>query len=171
VPEAMHAFAQQMRPRISGSIEEVDSAERAVVGADVVVSATRYTTPPLPPSLRNAWLKPGALALPIDVDRAWEPAAYKSVSKFVTDRWNMMQASASHGGFPEGLPTLYAELHEVVSGQRRGRERDDERIMVMNEGMPIDDMALGRLIVDRAIELGIGTRVPFIESTAEAYEF
>jgi ornithine cyclodeaminase/alanine dehydrogenase-like protein (mu-crystallin family) len=170
-PEAMHRFADQMRDRVAGAIQEVDSAEQAVVGADVVVSATRFETPPPPPSLRDAWLKAGALALPIDVDRAWEPAAYKGVSKFLTDRWDMMQVAATRGNFPAGLPTLYAELHEVVSGRKPGRERDDERIMAMNEGMPIDDMALGRLVYERAVQAEAGIRVPFVESTADVYSF
>lgn len=169
-PDAMAAFRAQMEPRIGHAIEPMPDAETAVRGADVVVSATKFVTPP-EPTLSASWLRPGALALPIDVASVWEAAVYLRANKFVTDRWDILQSVAAGGHFPEGLPRLHAELHEVVSGAKPGRESDDETIVVMNEGMPIEDMALGRYVCERARAAGLGTRLPFIRDAAELYAF
>jgi ornithine cyclodeaminase/alanine dehydrogenase len=170
VPAATEAFATQMTPRVGWAFERSPTAEAAVRGADVVVSATKFVTPP-EPTLKGDWLKPGALAMPIDVASVWEPPAYLEADKFVTDRWDILQMVAAGGHFPAGLPQLYAELHEIVSGHKAGRETDSETIMVMNEGMPIEDMALGRLALDRAAAAGIGARLPFIGEASDVFAF
>lgn len=169
-PEATEAFAAQMGPRVGMDFVQPPSAEEAVRGADVVVSATKFVTPP-EPTLKGDWLKPGALALPIDVASVWETSAYLKADKFVTDRWDVLTTVAAGGHFPDGLPKLYGELHEIVSGRKPGRESDAETIVVMNEGMPIEDMALGKLAYDRATQSGLGRRLPFIESAEELHAF
>jgi ornithine cyclodeaminase/alanine dehydrogenase-like protein (mu-crystallin family) len=170
VPAAMEAFSAQMKPRLGWEFEQAPTAEAAVRDADLVVSATKFVTPP-EPTLKGEWLKPGALAMPIDVASVWEPLAYLKADKFVTDRWDILQMVAAGGHFPVGLPPLYAELHEIVSGRKAGRETDSETIMVMNEGMPIEDIALGRLAIERAAAAGIGVRLPFIAEASEVYAF
>jgi ornithine cyclodeaminase/alanine dehydrogenase-like protein (mu-crystallin family) len=169
-PAATEAFVAQMSRRVEIEIQSCRGAREAIEGADVVVSATRFVTPPQP-TLKGEWLARGALALPIDVASAWEPSAYLEADKFVTDRWDVLKTVAESGHFPQGLPRLHAELHEVVEGKVPGRESDGERIVVMNEGMPIEDMATGRLAYDRALAAGVGTRLPFIGSPAELVEF
>ncbi len=169
-PAAMDAFVAQMSTLVDTPLEPCGTAQSAVEGADVVVSATWLLTPP-DPIIRAAWIKPGALAMPIDVDSIWEPAAYLNADKFITDRWGPIEHLGEIGGFPGGLPTLHAELHELVGGTRPGRESDDEYIVAMNTGMAIDDIPLAKLAFDRAVAGGIGTRLPFITSAEEVFQF
>ena len=51
----------------------------------------------------------------------------------------------------------YAELGEIVTGRKPGRERPDERTMAMNLGLALEDMALAPTIYRLAKERGIGT--------------
>lgn len=169
-PEASAGFKAQMEARTGKPISIAASAEAAVRGADVVVSATKFQLTP-DPTLSGDWLKPGCLLMPIDVATTWEAVAFLRADKFVTDRWSILQSVAEAGHFPHGMPPLYAELHEIVAGTRPGRENDDEFIVSMNEGMPIEDMAVGQFAVDRAKAAGIGTRLPFIGETSELYDF
>jgi len=169
-PHAMDAFVSQMSQLVEAPIEPCGGPREAVEGADVAVSATWLLSEPNP-IIKDAWLKPGALALPIDVTSVWEPRALKRVDKFVTDRWEPLTHFGDSGGFPEGLPTLHAELHEIVSGARPGRESDDERIMAMNTGMAIEDMTMAKLAYERARARGLGTRLPFIQSREEVFQF
>jgi ornithine cyclodeaminase/alanine dehydrogenase-like protein (mu-crystallin family) len=169
-PEAAEAFKNQMQVRTGKQITVAASAEAAVRGADVVVSATKFQITP-DPTLKGEWLKPGCLLMPIDVATTWEAAAFLPADKFVTDRWSILQSVAEAGHFPHGMPPLYAELHEIVAGSKPGRENDNEFIVSMNEGMPIEDMALGQFAVDRAKAAGIGTRLPFIGDVSELYDF
>lgn len=169
VPGAAERYAAQMGARTGRAITIAASAEAAVREADVVVSATKFALIP-DPSLSGEWVKPGALLMPIDVGTVWEPGAYLKADKFVTDRWSILKSVAEAGHFPAGMPPLYAELHEIVTGKKPGRE-GEEFIVSMNEGMPIEDMAMGHLVMEKAKAAGIGTRLPFIATSEELTEF
>jgi ornithine cyclodeaminase/alanine dehydrogenase-like protein (mu-crystallin family) len=56
---------------------------------------------------------------------------------------------------------VHAELGQIVCGERPGRERDDERILLWHRGLSTTDIALGRAMLERARERGIGTRLPY----------
>ncbi len=169
-PEAAGAFVAQMSRRTGRPIVVAPDAESVVRGADVIVSATKFAIVP-DPTLKGEWVKPGALLMPIDVATAWEPSAYLAPGKFVTDRWDVLMSVGEAGHFPGGMPRCHAELHEVVSGAKPGRETDRETIVVMNEGMAIEDTAVGQLALDRARAMGLGTELPFIESVEDLYLF
>jgi alanine dehydrogenase len=57
--------------------------------------------------------------------------------------------------------TLHAELGQIVTGQRPGRERPDERILLWHRGLSILDIAVGRLILRRAAEGDAGTMIRY----------
>lgn len=168
-PEAARAFQSQMQARTGRQIEVAADAEAAIRGADVVVSATKFAVTP-EPCLRRGWISPGALVMPIDVGTVWDPAAYLEADKFVTDRWDMLTWLSGEGHFPQGLPRLHAELHELLSGARPGRE-GGETIFSMIEGMPIEDMTLARLVAIRAAGAGVGQWLDFLEDPATNYDF
>ncbi len=169
-PEAAVAFAEQMQARTGRAIVIAPSGEECVRGADVVVSATKFALIP-EPTLAGAWVKPGALLLPIDVASVWDAPTYLAADKFVTDRWDVLVSVAAAGHFPHGMPRCHAELHEVLSGAKPGREADGETIVVMNEGMPIEDTSVAQLALDRARQAGVGRELPFIESVEDLYRF
>ena len=169
-PSAMDAFVSQMSALVEAAIEPCSTPRDVVEDADVVVTATWLASPPKP-IIKDEWLKPGVLALPIDSDSIWDPPAYLRADKFLTDRWEPLQHFAEVGFFPQGLPRLYAELHEVVGGAKPGRESDQERIVVMNGGMAIEDVTMAKLVYERARAAGAGTRLPFITSAQEVFQF
>ena len=55
---------------------------------------------------------------------------------------------------------LYAEIHELVSGAKPGRERDDERILIHTTGLVSQDVALAHFLYRRALEKGVGLWLP-----------
>jgi ornithine cyclodeaminase/alanine dehydrogenase-like protein (mu-crystallin family) len=55
---------------------------------------------------------------------------------------------------------LHADLGELVSGRRSGRESRDERTIACNLGLAICDVATAALVYDRAVERGLGTWLP-----------
>jgi ornithine cyclodeaminase/alanine dehydrogenase-like protein (mu-crystallin family) len=79
-------FIAEMKAHIAAPWSFHESAETAVVGRGVVVTATKLYKPPRP-IVRAAWLGDGVLALPIDVSGAFEPATYAKLDKFVCDKW------------------------------------------------------------------------------------
>jgi ornithine cyclodeaminase/alanine dehydrogenase-like protein (mu-crystallin family) len=63
-------------------------------------------------------------------------------------------------GYFSDIPQVYADLGEIVSHKKPGRESSDERIMSMNLGLAIEDMATAILIYEKAKKTGVGTELP-----------
>jgi ornithine cyclodeaminase/alanine dehydrogenase-like protein (mu-crystallin family) len=55
---------------------------------------------------------------------------------------------------------VHADLGELVTGRKTGRESPAERTMTANLGMALDDMAVAPLIYKKAMQEGIGVRLP-----------
>jgi ornithine cyclodeaminase/alanine dehydrogenase-like protein (mu-crystallin family) len=101
----------------------------------------------------------GAFASLVDFDSYWQPAAMKETAKFCTDDHAQLRYYKSVGYFQD-IPPVHADLGELVTGQRPGRERPEERTMTANLGLALDDMAVAPLLYHKAVEKGIGTWLP-----------
>jgi ornithine cyclodeaminase/alanine dehydrogenase-like protein (mu-crystallin family) len=157
--EAATRYAAEMGSQVTANIRVATTPRHAVEGCDIVLTATATLNRPAP-FIRDEWLSPGALAVPLDVDSVWESRTIRGVDKYVTDTRKHIEAYAHHGSFPDGLPTIHAEIGQIVAGLKPGRERTDERIMVMNTGMAIEDVSLGKVVYERALRAGVGVRLP-----------
>jgi len=78
-----------------------------------------------------------------------------SMDKFCTDDTEQLQYYKSTGYFQD-IPNVYADLGQIVLGQKRGREDNRERIMSMNLGLAIEDMAVAMRVYEKAKKLGVG---------------
>jgi ornithine cyclodeaminase/alanine dehydrogenase-like protein (mu-crystallin family) len=56
---------------------------------------------------------------------------------------------------------VHAELADIVSGRRRGREREDETIVFDSTGTALEDVATAKLVYERAVASGVGLGVRF----------
>jgi ornithine cyclodeaminase/alanine dehydrogenase-like protein (mu-crystallin family) len=56
---------------------------------------------------------------------------------------------------------LYAELPELLAGNKPARESERERIFIRAIGLVNQDIALANTIYQSAVEKGIGTRLPY----------
>ena len=54
---------------------------------------------------------------------------------------------------------FYAELGEVVIGEKEGRVNDQEITIFKSNGLAIQDAATAKLVYDKAVEAGIGIEV------------
>ena len=146
-------------------VRVVDSIEEAVRGADVVVEATRLPAPA--PILRTEWVAPAALVVPYGTMSAVELSLTSIMDKVFVDDWGQCRAGrfgALRAHVDAGLVTeesIAGELADVVVGSRPGRERDDERILFWHRGLATTDVALGHALLERAVEQGVGTVVPY----------
>lgn len=156
-PEVLEAFVREMKAELNVPIDAVSGAEEAVVGADIVVTAG-YMPPRPEPYIEDAWLKPGAMAAPVDYNVAWKPEVCQNVDKLVTDDVKQMDYYRPRGYF-EGVPVPW-ELGEVVAGLKPGRERPEERTMAMCLGIGIDDAVTAQLVYRTARERGVGVELP-----------
>ncbi|MDJ0818003.1 MAG: hypothetical protein QNJ58_17455 [Desulfobacterales bacterium] len=61
------------------------------------------------------------------------------------------------GGYFRDIPDVHADLGELATGQKPGRNTPQERTMTANLGLALNDMAVAPLIYRKAKEKGIGT--------------
>jgi ornithine cyclodeaminase/alanine dehydrogenase len=128
--------------------------------ADVVVTAIPIVTGPKPP-LHAGMLKEGSLAVSLDYDSAWDSPAMKECDKFVSDDIEQLLATKEEGIYFGGIPDpIYADLGELAAGVKPGRQNEREKIFSMNMGIAVDDMVTAKMVYERALQKGIGTRWP-----------
>ena len=80
--------------------------------------------------------------------------------KYIVDSIDEHELFASMGYFPEGLPHIVCETGEIIAGLKEGRTSKDEIIVCSNIGISVFDMAVAKLIFDRALENGAGRILP-----------
>lgn len=153
------AFAQTWSKELGTRVVAKESIEEVVRGADIVVGGT--TSPDI--VSREPWLKPGCTFISL-ARRELDPAGWSKMDKVVIDSWefNMLQKdfrrTVESGLFSR--TQLHGEIHELVSGAKKGRERDDERILVHTTGLVSQDVALAHFLYRRALEQGLGIWLP-----------
>jgi alanine dehydrogenase len=163
--ESREAFAEQLRAEISTPVRVVASAEEAFDGADILVEATRLTEPA--PLLRTAAVKPGAFVVPYGTISAVEIDLLDVMDKVLVDDWREAQSGrfgALRAHVDSGrlsAESLYAELGQVVSGAKPGRESAGERILLWHRGLSVLDVAVAHLILRRAEAADVGTMVRY----------
>ena len=164
-PESREAFARQLAAVTRAPVRVADTAEDVFDGADILVEASRLTEPA--PLLRTAAVRPGAFVVPYGTVSAVELDLLDVMDKVVVDDWREAQ-SGRFGALRRHVDTgrlsaasLHAELGQVVTGRRPGRERDDERILLWHRGLAILDIAVGLAILRRAEERDAGTMLRY----------
>ncbi len=155
---AARRYAAEMEERFDLDVQVVGTPREAVTGCDLVVTAGPILKTPHA-TIQPGWLDEGAFASLVDFDSYWHPDAMKEADKFCTDDVPQLRHYQEVGYFQD-IPPIYADLGELVTGQKPGRETDTERTMTANLGLALDDMATAPLIYERAVEQGIGTWLP-----------
>lgn len=129
----------------------------AMVDADILVTATSAQAP----LLQAEWMKPGAFYSHIG---GWEDefAVAEQCDKIVCDDWNTVthRTQTLSKMFAKGLlsaANIHADLHELVSGHKPGRQNNQERIYFNAVGLAFLDVAIALAMYKRAVEARIGS--------------
>jgi ornithine cyclodeaminase/alanine dehydrogenase-like protein (mu-crystallin family) len=157
-PKAADAFASEITSRFSLEVTCVAQPREAVSGCDLVVTAGPILKKPHA-TLQAGWMDAGAFASAVDFDSYWHPAAMHEVDKFCTDDIPQLEHYRQVGYFQD-MPPIYADLGELVTGSKPGRQDPAERTMTCNLGLAMDDMAVAPAIFQRARHKGLGTWLP-----------
>ena len=153
----LRRYAKDMISKYGVKVVPVDSPRKAVENCDIIVTAGPILKHPHP-AIEASWFKNGGFACPLDFDSYWKPEAMYSMDKFCTDDREQLAYYRTQGYFSE-VPNVYADLAEIVSGKKLGRENPKERIMSMNLGLAIEDMAVAILVYNSAKRAGAGIKL------------
>ena len=140
-PRNARAFAKQF------GIRAAASAAEAVRGADVIVVATTSQTP----VLLGEWLSAGthinAVGAPRPTWRELDDAVLRAARIYVESR----EAATRESGDVIAAGQVYAEIGEVVTGAKRGRESAGEITLFKSVGVAIEDVATADLVYRKAL--------------------
>lgn len=154
----LHRYVEEMTAKHGLKVVPVASPRKAVENCDIVVTAGPILKHPQP-VIEVSWFKEGGFACSLDFDSYWKPEAMHSMDKFCTDDREQLTYYKKLGYF-SNIPDVYADLGEIVSSKKPGRENPDERIMSMNLGLAIEDMATAILVYEEAKKTGVGKTLP-----------
>jgi ornithine cyclodeaminase/alanine dehydrogenase len=156
--EVVRRYAGDIADRFGLEVTPVATPREAVTGCDMIVTAGPILQVPHR-TIQAGWMDEGAFASLVDFDSYWHPDAMKEAAKFCTDDVPQLRHYEQVGYFKD-IPPIHADLGELVTGQKPGRETVTERTMTANLGLAMDDMATAPLIYQRAVEKGIGAWLP-----------
>lgn len=153
-------FAREMSAKIGKDVNVAASARAAVQGADVLITATVTKEPIIQPE----WIEPGVFYSHVGSHEC-EFSAILKMDKRIVDDWGEIKhrgveslAIMYHAGMIKD-DAVYAELGDIVSGSKPGRENGDETIYLNTVGMGIEDVALAKKIYDRAEAMQLGQKL------------
>ena len=150
-------YREEMAPQLNLSIRLCVHGREAVEGADIIVTVTSGEGE----FVRNEWVMPGAFIASVGSYPELDPALPKKVGKLVVDDRTQARYRGElwrgyeKGKFSDGM--IYAELGEVVSGKKKGREGREERTLACLTGVGTLDVAVARKVYERAVEHGMGS--------------
>lgn len=159
-PESREAFARRLSQDLGKDVRAVATWRACLDGADIQVEAARLPAPA--PLFKTAWVKPGNFVVPYGTMSAVELSLTDVMDKLVVDDWGQckggklgaLRAHVEAGKLSE--KTLHAELCRIVTGEKPGREHDDETILFWHRGLSLSDIALGAAMLDKAHALNLG---------------
>ncbi len=128
------------------------SAEEAVEGADLVVTATSATSA----VIEDSWIGPGTVTACVGTGEPGAELAERS-DLFVVDSREQLHRELVelYGDAAPGW--VDATVGDIVAGRHPGRTDPAQRVLLVTEGMASQDIAIAHLAYRRAIERGAGT--------------
>jgi ornithine cyclodeaminase/alanine dehydrogenase-like protein (mu-crystallin family) len=158
-------FAKEMQSQFPFPVEPVETAEAAVRGADLIVTATTAREP----VVQRDWISPGAHINAIgtfspkarEIDTATMTAAtlFCDARESVLNEAGDYLLAAEEGAI--GPDHIRAELGEVLIKTRPGRTSRDEITLFKSLGLAIEDLAAAAHVYQMAGSDKIGTWVEF----------
>ena len=165
-PNKAQACAEELRRAgIAGqpAFSVAPSVEQAVRGADVVITVTASREP----LLRAEWLAPGATVIAVGSDgpdkQELDVKVLARADRIVADSLpQCLRLGEIHHAVEQGAikkEKVSAELGEIATGLKPGRQSDQELIVCDLTGVGVQDVAAASLVMERALAAGAGEKL------------
>ena len=172
--DAFAEYVQESYPQLK-QVEKVQTIEELVKDADVIVfSNSGNTDPSTYPFVKGEWIKPGALLIGISAFDMDDDFMQKKC-RLVVDNMKLYDAWSEEFPYPsfganniigskftdmvhDGLISreeIY-DLGDIILGKREGRKDDEQIIICSVGGMPVEDVAWGKVCYENAKKMGLG---------------
>ncbi len=150
---AVHRVLAEHHP--DRRIERVTDLDAALADADVVLAASGPATTV---RVHTDALRPGAVL--VDVGYGVAVSALREADYATATSAAQLAVTGTYLAGPDGtLRTVDAELPQLLAGVVRGRATPADRVFAYNSGMVITDIAVARILAERAFAAGRGREV------------
>ena len=180
--DAFVEYAKKEYPDIK-TIRSVDTVEELIKDSDVISFANSGNTDPSTyPYVKGEWIKKGALIIGLSCFELDADFMAKNC-RLVVDNTQLYEAWAEEFPYPsfganniigskftdmihDGIiekEDMY-DLGDIIFEKRKGRESDDQIIVFSVGGMPVEDVAWGKICYEKAKEMGLGVKLRLWET-------
>jgi alanine dehydrogenase len=161
----LEKYCREMSEKVGMAVAPAGSAEEAVRGAEIVITATNATNP----VLSGSWLAPGthinAIGANFAQKRELESDAVERAAIIAVD--SIQQANIESGDLIQAFGDDNSrwqdvrELSEIVAGKRPGRKNPEQITLFKSNGIASWDLAVAARIFERAEKEGVGSQLEF----------
>lgn len=162
-PERCDAFISKMQPLVKARLERAKQAEEAVRSSHIVTTITSSREP----VLKGEWLGSGvhvnAAGGNMLLRREIDDDVVLRANRIVVD--SIEQCKIESGEFVGAIETGrrhwedFVELRDVVAAQTPGRTAPSDITLFKSGGLALEDVAIGKLVYERALERGLGRKL------------
>ena len=164
-------FIEQMK-KFTPDVEFIPchaNYETAARDSDVIVTAISGQEK----ILQADWIKKGAFYVHVG-GLEDDFAVPKKASKIVCDDWNTVKhrTQTISQMYQQGLlkdSDIYANIYELVSGQKKGRENDEEFTYFNSVGLAFIDIKVANWMFKKAVEANLGQMVTMKDESIFEY--
>lgn len=159
--ERREEFIRKMQPLVKTELMGAESPEEAVGVSQIVTTMTSSREP----VVKGEWLRPGvhinAAGGNMLLRREVDDEAIMRASRVVVD--SIDQAKAEAGEFVSIIETGrrhwedFIEFRDIISGTRHGRSSPEQITLFKSLGLALEDVAIAKLVYERAVARKIGT--------------
>ena len=159
-PERQEHFVAEMTGKFGfDSIVGMRGPEEVARHCDVLVTGgpiQKHRKPVIQPD----WIRPGMLIVTIDYDSYVTDEAIRSMDLVLTDDYGQIEDARRNGGKFPGVTRLDSSVAELVTHGKGARTSNEQRILVFNLGIALEDLATAIEILNRAEQTDVGRMLP-----------
>jgi alanine dehydrogenase len=164
-PERCTEFIRKMQPCVKCELIPASSAEAAVQASQIITTITSSREP----VVKGQWLRPGvhvnAAGGNMLLRREIDDEVVLRANRLVTD--SIEQCKIESGEFVGAIETGqrhwedFVELRDVVAELKPGRASASDITLFKSGGLALEDVAIGKLVYERALEQAVGCSMDF----------
>ena len=139
-----------------------EERQAAIDESQILLTATQRGDKPI---IYNEMLHKGMLGIPLE-STAWEGKTYtRFADRFVCDDRNLVATYLADGKYTDGLPPVEDQLilGDIINGVVPGRVSEEEFVITSSHGIALSDVAVGKMILEKAEAQGVGTMLTLME--------
>jgi alanine dehydrogenase len=159
-------YVKEMSTALSIDIQAVDTPEKIVPNTDILVTATPSRKALIPATVIHDGLHINAIGADGPGKQELDPLIMTRASKIVVDSLSQcIHIGEIQHAISQGLickEDVYAEIGEILNGDKPGRESNDELTVFDATGLSAQDIAAAKMVFDEATKRGLGRQISLL---------